>query len=120
LIIPLEDEEKYINTLMAKKIGTWGLDERQKEKVKIRLFLQGYSSDRQKAALFIQDFLIQHHFPDSINLDLNKLKISNDLTRTEIALEVQRKINELELIESPDEPGVDDYILAAMNQIYKG
>ena len=52
--------------------------------------------------------------------DLSKLKISTDLTRADIILAVQEQLASLELPDGHDDPVLDDYILAAMKQVYGG
>jgi hypothetical protein len=89
-------------------------------KARIRIITQGYSTNREKLSKIIIDLLSQHQFILEELPDLSRVKIFSDVMRAEIAAAVQKRIVELEIPENHDEPTRDEYILAAMNQIYRG
>ena len=119
-VIPRDDEEISIHQEMAQRIADWHLDETQISKVRLRLKVKGYSTNRDLVLKSVTDFLHQRKISLQDPPDLSELKLSNDVTRADIATAVQDQIFALGLIEHPDEPTKEDYILSAMNQIYKG
>lgn len=121
-IIPRDDEEQYIREKLLKHITDWNLDEKQLRRVKLRIKVNGYSSDREQALRTILEFLegSKIYLNENEEPDLSELKLSDDTVRADIVTTVQDRILGLEIIEGPDEPTRDDYILSAMSQIYRG
>ena len=119
-VLPMDDEDEYIRQILVNKITAWNLDETQKMKTRVRINTQGYSTDRGRLLKTIVDVFSQYKFTLDVQPDLSKVKISTDVMRADIATIVQKQILEMELTESPDEPTNDEYILSAMNQIYRG
>ncbi len=119
-VLPMVDEESYIKQLLTKKLTAWNLDEKQKKKASIRISAQGYSTNRDRISKTIKEIIDQYHLTLGEPPDLSKLKLSTDVIRADIASAVEARILELGLVEDPDEPTNDEYILSAMNQIYKG
>lgn len=119
-VLPMIDEESYMKQLLTKKMAAWNLDEKQKKKARIRINTQGYSTNRDKISRTIKGMIDQYHLTLGEPPDMSKLKLSTDVMRADLASAVQTRILELGLVEDPDEPTNDEYILSAMNQIYKG
>ncbi len=119
-ILPMSDEETYIRQLLLEKVASWHLDDAQKRKVKVRIKVQGYSQNRDNVSKTITNYFTEQKITLDELPDLANLKSSIDVTRAEISAKVQQRILELNLVDNADEPGVDDYILCAMNQIYRG
>ena len=119
-VLPTDDEEEYVTKMLVDKIACWNLNSEQKRKVRVRINLQGYSTNRERILKVIEDLLTRNELKADEKPDLSKVKLSNDVMRADIAAEVQKRIVELNLPESQDEPTNDEYILAAMSQIYKG
>lgn len=120
IVLPTADEEDYVRKILEGKIASWCLNDEQKKKARLRVNLQGYSSDRARLSEITTDFLTQNGIVLDENPDLSRVKLSTDLTRASIATDVQKQILEMALPEGQDEPTIDEYILHALNQIYKG
>ncbi len=119
IVLPLDDEKEYVNKILVERISGWNLNPEQKKKVRVRINLQGYSTNRESLLETIEGFLSRNEIVSEEQPNLTKVKLSNDVMRADIAAEVQKRIMELDLPENQDEPTTDEYILAAMNQIYK-
>jgi len=119
-IIPMTDEGLYINKIIKRTIDAWNLTASQKKKARIRLILQGYSTNRGDLTRVITESLEQANCKLYEQPDVSKVKSSNDTMRAEIAESVQEKILDMDFNHHMDEPIQDDYILAAMNIIYGG
>jgi DNA repair exonuclease SbcCD nuclease subunit len=120
IVLPMADEEDYVRNSLADKIARWDLDEKQRKKARLRVNLHGYSINRERLLETVTDFLTQKGIVMEEKPDLSKVKLSNDTTRAEIAMQVQKRIVELALPRSEGEPTTDEYILSAISQIYKG
>lgn len=120
IVLPMSDEEDYVRNILADKLARWNLDEKQRKKVRLRVNLQGYSTDRQKLLETVTDFLTQKGIVMEEKLEPGQVKLSNDTTRAEIATQVQKRIVEMALPMGEDEPTNDEYVLSAMHQIYTG
>ena len=118
-VLPLKDEEAYISQILSNKVSAWKLDDDQKKKVRVRINLQGYSTNREILSNLVVELLGRHKIKLIEPPDLSKVRISNDVMRAEIASSVQKRILELYLPDNPDEPTRDEIILSAMNQIYR-
>jgi len=119
-VLPVEDEVNYLRDLLERRISAWGLDEEQKQACRARIIVQGYSNNRQLVLQTITDYVTQENISLLEPVDLSKVKISDDVMRADIVLLVQERLYEMCLSENEDEPTIDDYILSAMNQIYRG
>lgn len=117
-VLPLEDEVGYLIHTLEHRISDWGLDEEQMKTIKLRVIVQGYSSNRELIQKTIDDYLDWKNINLIEPVNLSQLRISNDVMRSDIAVSVQRRLETLELPEGIDEPTMDDYILSAMSQIY--
>ncbi len=119
-VIPSDEEHEFIKRKLAQQVTDWNLNDEQKGKVKLRVKVNGYSSDREQVSKTVTDFLSREKISLKDPVDLSELKLSNDIMRAEIASAVQERILALDLIDDPDEPTRDDYLLSAMYQVYKG
>jgi exonuclease SbcD len=120
IVLPMDDEADYVRKILSQRVTTWDLDEEQREKIRLRLNLQGYSTNRERLLETVITFLDQNGIVMNETPELSQVKLSSDVTRAEIATQVQKKIIELALPMGEDEPNTDEYVLSAMSQIYKG
>jgi DNA repair exonuclease SbcCD nuclease subunit len=119
-VLPLEDEIGYVRTKLTQAVSGWGVKEQHRERLKVRISVQGYSSNREAIAQTVTDFFSQERIHLIDPPDLGKLKISTDVTRADIVSAAQERLASLGLPDGVDEPSIDDYILSAMNQVYGG
>lgn len=119
-IVPVENESELIYSSLDEQIAKWGISTDLFPKTKVRVEVQGYSSNRDTIQKTIEKTLKSRNLCLESPIDLTNLKISNDQMRADIALETKKQILELDLQESADEPRIDDYLAEALNIIYKG
>jgi len=117
-IIPLQDEEAYLRSLVDSRIRGWGLSPAHREKVRVRVKVRGYSSDRSRLARVIQEEFKDYQFIDNGQADISEVKVATDATLGQIAGLVKQKIDLEEFHQGPDEPDRDDIILKALHTIY--
>lgn len=118
--LPLDDEIGYIRSKLAQILMFWGVEEKHREILKVRISVQGYSSNREAITKTITDYFSQERIHLIEPPDVSKLKISTDVTRADIISAVQERLASLGLPDGNNEPSIDDYILSAMNQVYGG
>lgn len=119
-VLPLEEEESYVQTLLRSRLKSWNLSPDHHLKVRVRVKARGFSKDRLRLAQVIREQFKDYQFADSDQPDISQVKISNDLTQGKIAELVKQKIDAIDLNPKPEEPNQDDILLAAMNTIYGG
>jgi hypothetical protein len=119
-VLPMKNEIQLIKNVLAKKISEWELTPEQKKVVRARIQVQGYSSNREMLSQAITDYMAQEGVHLFEPVDLSKVRLSDDIMRGEIVSSVQKQLEALGLTDSPDEPTLDDYMLAAMHQVYGG
>jgi DNA repair exonuclease SbcCD nuclease subunit len=117
-VLPTDNEVQHAINVLKNRISGWGLDQDQMNKVRARMQVQGYSSNREQIRNAINEFMNQEKITLIEPLDFSKLKIANDVMRSDIALAVKEKLETLELPAGPDEPTIDAYLISAMSQIY--
>jgi DNA repair protein SbcD/Mre11 len=119
-ILPLDEEEAYVRTLLSARVESWKIPPTHRTKVRVRVKARGYSRDRLNLTKAIRDQLREFQFTDSDQPDISQVKVSNDMTQGRITELVKQKIDALDLDPKPGEPDRDDILLAAMNTIYGG
>lgn len=119
-IIPVEDESALIHSLLEAQITRWNFPDSMFSRVKVRVEVQGYSSNRDEVRKIIEEELKSKRISLESPPDMTKLKVSSDTMRADIAQETKKQILDLNLPQLADEPGNDDYIAEALNIIYKG
>lgn len=120
IILPIDDEETYIKTLLTSRIKAWNISPDHKKKVRVRLKARGYSSDRNRLVKVLRELMEEYQFADNDQPDISQVKISIDTVQDKIAELVKQKIDLSDLPQGPHEPDRDDIILAAMSTIYRG
>ena len=119
-VLPLEDEVTHLKNALEKEISRWELTAEQKQVVRARILVQGYSSNRERVSRAITDYMFAEKIALIEPVDLSRVKISDDRMRGDIVSSVQNQLVALGLPDDADEPTLDDYMLSAMSQVYGG
>jgi exonuclease SbcD len=119
-ILPLEEEDAYVRTLLSNRVESWDISPTHQSKVRLRVKARGYSRDRLELAKVICDQLKDFQFADDNQPDISQVKMSNELTQGKIAEAVKQKIDEMDLQPKHGAPDRDEILFAAMNMIYGG
>jgi DNA repair exonuclease SbcCD nuclease subunit len=121
IIIPSDDEEKYLNKVILSKIANWDLAENDYQKVKIRVKVRGYSSDRSKLKQTIGRSIYKKHISvEEEQIDISEVQASTDITRDFLAEEVRKKLVTLDISKDQDSPDVEEIFSSALDLIYGG
>jgi len=115
-VIPVENEENFIKNQIDNIIKDWDLDEKDKRKSKIRIKVNGVSSNKRKLERIIRDGFKNFEFYDEI--DLEDVHLSEDFQLSDIANKVVEKIDEMEWVDWTYDPSRDEIIQEALKVIY--
>jgi len=116
IILPTEDESQFIKDTIQNSIKSWGLDETDHEKVRIRVRCRGYSSNKAQLLETIKDSYKSYQFESEP--DISEVFIANDLERDYLMDKVRERVKFLDWEGNENDPSTDDILLEAMHLIY--
>lgn len=117
-VIPVDDEAAFLRQKLEEQVSGFGLSGQEKSKSRLRISLNGYSTDRQKLVQVTRDCLRDFPLLDPAQIDVSRVSISSGVMQAHIAENVQKAASQLVMGNGPDEPARDDLILSALNSIY--
>lgn len=116
VVIPSEDELERLAGQAAERIASWGLRENQREKVRARVRVAGYSSDRQAARKVLADAFAGYEVENGF--DMSRLSFSADEKLRIIAEEASALLAKTRIPAGPDHPGKDEILEEMFTTIY--
>ena len=120
LILPVEDETSYLESMVSKEIDRWNLTDDDLSKVIIRAKVQGYTKDKATLNSNLTRLLGKFVFYKDEQPDLSKVSSTVDLNRIKIAEKVKETIDKLQLSDSTDEPEKDQVMFESLKLIFEG
>jgi len=118
-IYPVPDETEYITEQIRKRISQWHLSERETGRTRIRVRLQGYSTDIKKLDTTVRACFSGFAFYDSGGPDLSQVGLSSDFEREDIARKTVEWIKKLSWKAGIHEPGKEQILIEALRAIYE-
>lgn len=118
VILPVEDEVAYLTDLLRSMKQRWDLSEAEMAKVRLRLKVSGYTSDKRRLMKTLKESLRGVAYYENGEPDVSELFVNDDVERAEITHRVSKMIEELKWQESGKEPGKDQILLEALHVIY--
>ena len=118
-VYPVPDESQYIQEKIASKIESWQLSDEERSNVRVRVRLQGYSSDIRQLKTTIEKCFEGFQFYDSDGPDLSQVGISDDLDKAEIARQTAQWIRDLNWFSRMHEPQKEQILIEALRAIYE-
>jgi exonuclease SbcD len=118
IVLPVEDEEKYIQEWAQNTIQAWGIRPEHIECVQVRVRARGYTADRQRLGAILKKCFSDFRFYQDKDPDVSEVRLAGDLERNYISNKVREVLKELEWSDSLDEPNQDEILLAALQTIY--
>ena len=118
-IYPVPDESAYIQEKIASKIASWQLLDEERSKVRVRVRLQGYSSDIRQLKTAVEKCFEGFRFYDTDGPDLSQVGVSDDLDKAEIARQTAQWIRELKWSSGMHEPPKEQILIEALRVIYE-
>ena len=118
IIHPMKDEETTIQNQLSCMIQRWGLHPEEQKKVRLRLRVKGFTTDRGKIEKIIQSELKDFRFYDEESPDISDVRVSSDPDLDEIARQVVEQLGSLELSVDDLQPSRERVILSAIQTVY--
>jgi DNA repair protein SbcD/Mre11 len=116
VVLPVEEEDKFLRRRVEEMIVAWGLHDDELEKACLRIKVKGASANKAALAHTLKDAL------KGIRLysqpDLTEVSIAEDPSRSHIVAAVRQKVEEFDWRQHPDEPEKDDVLIEALAVIY--
>jgi len=120
LILPVEDEVSYLENLVAGEIDRWALPDCDHVRVKIRVKVQGYTTDKEALSAYLTSRLKGFDFYKDEAPDLTRVAATLDLNRIKIAERVREAVDQLPIVDSPGEPDKDQIMFESLKLIFEG
>lgn len=118
VMLPVEDEPRFLQAELDRRVAGWGVPEEWRDRVQLRLRIVGYSSDRAAVENAARQALREYAFYDD-GPDLSDLHHAADVDRIHIARQVREWIDELNWRSSePAEPDSEAITLEALRVIW--
>jgi len=118
LMLPIDDEETYIQDLASTKIEAWNLPENLRDKVRLRLKVSGYTRDKKEALKEFKRAFAGYRFLDDAEPDGTDLNLADDPDRESISASVRALIEENVYPSGDDDPSQQEIILASLKILY--
>ncbi len=119
-VFPVENEAAYVQSKIVDLLNRWALPPDQRDKVRLRITLNGFSSDREALLRTVQEGFAGMTFYKNEGPDISAVSSSADPNRDVLAGMVVQRIKDQAWPDGPDEPGRDEIILSALKIIYGG
>ena len=119
-VLPMEDETVNLRNKAQDVIKRWDLEPADYGKVRLRLKINGYTTDKNRALQTLTECFAPFHFNNSEDIDCRGLNDSRDSDRIVLAEIVRQSISRQTWLSGPDEPDRDAILLAALDLIYGG
>jgi DNA repair exonuclease SbcCD nuclease subunit len=119
IVVPLDDEVKYIHDQIDRLLKDWKLTDAERSKTVIRIRAAGYSTDKKVLAEIIRAGFHGFTF-DGNGPDLDAVSVSDDTQLAEIARLAAERIPSLDWPRRPDEPDKPEILTEALRVIYGG
>ncbi|MBC7333531.1 MAG: metallophosphoesterase [Actinobacteria bacterium] len=101
IVLPTTNEFDYIKEKISKMIKKWEAEEENIQKIRIRLKVKGFTSDRNKLFNVIKESLKNFSFYNNEEPDLTEVLLFSDPERITIIEKVRDQIEKLEWNEEP-------------------
>jgi hypothetical protein len=119
VMLPVEDEQAYLQQQLERRIRGWDLPEGWEDRVRLRLRIIGYAADRPGVESQARETMAGYAFYDE-GPDISDLNHAVDSDRIHIAREVREWIDQLEWPAGAAEPSDEDIALEALRVIWEG
>lgn len=117
-IFPMENEAEYLQQKTRAMIRKWDLSPIEIPKVRLRLKVNGFSSDRESLLRILYECFNGFAYYKNELPDITEVAFSTDPDRSALAEVVRQRITERPWFVSSDEPGEDEILLATLKLIF--
>lgn len=118
IMLPVEDEKRFIENQIRSRMKEWHIKESEKNKIRVRIKVNGYCKDKNGLMVTLKESFEKFPFYQDQEPDLSDVFISDDIDREEIMRRVLDKIRALKWPENEEEPDKEEMMLEALHVIY--
>jgi DNA repair protein SbcD/Mre11 len=118
-VLPVADEEAYIKHMINEVIKSWNINNLELSKIVLQVRVKGYSTNKSLLDEVLSREFRPFTFYKGIAPDTSGVYVSVDQNLIKIAETVKEKIDNLDLIQSPDEPDRDQILMQALRLIFE-
>lgn len=118
VMVPLEDEEKYIQTVFESMKKSWGIGEEDLARVRLRLEVTGYTRDKKVLAKTIRSVFQSVQFFPNGEPDLSEVSVTDERGLIEISEALRREIEMMDWPKDPYAPSRQEAFLHALKVLF--
>lgn len=120
LIIPVQKEDEYVRSRLAKLKTSWAEQVNDAAKIRFRLKIRGYSSDIKQLHEIIKEELKEYRLYKDEPVDLSEVFLSDDFELQEIASYAAQVVKDIGWRGRLDTVSDEDILFQALKVIYGG
>jgi DNA repair exonuclease SbcCD nuclease subunit len=118
VVLPVDDEIGYLKASIKQRIEGWGILSDSEQKIKVRIALKGYTSNRSKISQVVEEEFHNYDFIDEGPL-INELNQIVDPERANLVIAIKQWLDELQWGSLETEPGKDEIMIEVLKTIYE-
>jgi len=118
-VLPVENEEAFVRERVASLIRGWGVEEAELKRIRVRLKVSGYTSDKQRLARILKEACKGLRFYPEGEPDLSEVSVSEDFERADLAEKVRKEIETMPWPTNPEVPSREEAFIEALRTIYE-
>jgi len=118
VVLPVADEVRLIQAEIEKRIASRGLSDEEKPRVRLRVTVKGYSTDKRRLFETVRSAFDGFSFYRDEGPDLSAVFDADDTDRAEIARQLEAAVDALGFRPGPDDPDRETILLQALHTIY--
>jgi DNA repair exonuclease SbcCD nuclease subunit len=118
VVLPAEGESERLRAEIARRIDSWPVDARFRDRVQVRIDAAGYCQSRETIRDLLQEGFAEFHCHDGAPR-LSELHVDQNPQLIALASGVREQIEELDWAWGQGEPEREDAVLAALAIIYR-
>ena len=118
IMLPMEDEEAYIRREIEERIKSWNLEQDDNKKIRLRVKVKGYCSDRHKLMMQVKHCFKDFQFYMGKDPDISEVHIPTKDELRYVAEGVKTRLESLDWQPQHKGPQNQDILIAALNLIY--
>jgi exonuclease SbcD len=119
VVVPADDEVDLLKAEISKRIASWGIDEADKARVRLRVEAVGYTRDRGAVFAALKEGFGGFSYYGGEDPNADRLSVSTDRQLGALAERAMKLIDDLKWDFGGDQPERDQLRIEALNVIYQ-
>jgi DNA repair protein SbcD/Mre11 len=119
IVLPVENQRLFIHDKAAEMMSSWSVTDAEKKKIKLRLKVSGYTTNREELKKVLHEAFSGISFYSSDDPDLSDVSVADDIDRAAIVEQTSQRLESMEWFPNVDEPSRKKVFLQALKVIYE-